>query len=275
MNLLNDPRNRGITTLVCFHDLLGFGDMLASSGGSLDSAVGEIAYRRIVGLQRSITDVKDSFPPGTRFFHFNDTVAAYLDVPNVLIQSAHTDAGIAAMPPSRDDYLTVLHFMGAAAQLHQVSIQREENERIGPAGRTFVVLGKRWHLLSLQVPDVIDVPELEANLAFSEAYIADASGSRSGFNHSNLSRMYINDLLQLLLFLASVSLHKDEIGWLHAISHGDDKFPQNIYSNPNQAIIVDTFHRKREYFSVLAHYVAKIPRALDRAKQHPSSETGQ
>jgi hypothetical protein len=266
MNLLNDPRNRGITTLVCFHDLLGFGDLLASSGGSLDSAVGEIAYQRIVGLQRSITDVKDDFPSATQFFHFNDTVTAYLDVPTVSIRASHTDAGVAATSPNRDEYLTVLQFLSASARLHQKSIEREENGRIGPAGRTFVVIGKRWHVEPLSSPGVIDVPQLEANLAFAEAYAADSIGSRAGFTHSNLGRMYINDHLQFLLFLSSVGLTREDMGWLETISSPPEPFPQNIYTKPVQPITVDTFHRKREYFSVRAHHVANISRALARAK---------
>jgi hypothetical protein len=79
MPAMNMTGNIGITTLVGFHDLLGYGDMIAASSGTLGSAVGEIAYRRILGLQRSVAEVRHCFPDGTRFFHINDTVTAYLD----------------------------------------------------------------------------------------------------------------------------------------------------------------------------------------------------
>ncbi|HKE41590.1 MAG TPA: hypothetical protein VKG21_17270 [Casimicrobiaceae bacterium] len=83
---------KGITTIVCLHDLLGYGDMVAASSGTLDSAVGEVAYKRILGLQRSVGEVLQTFPEETRFFHFNDTVTAYLDI-DFNIQWNYTDPG--------------------------------------------------------------------------------------------------------------------------------------------------------------------------------------
>ena len=268
VTLLNDPRNTAITTLVCYHDLLGFGDLLSAAGGALDTAVGEIAYRRITGLQQSVVEVKDRFPAGTQFFHFNDTVTAYRDI-DISIRSSHTDSGgIAAQPMSHESCLTLLRFIGAAAYLHHRSISREENERTGPAGRTFVVLGKRWHIPSPGLSDVADIPNLEANIAFAEAYLADASGSRSGFTHGNLNRLYVNDHIWMLLYIASVSLGPAEKNALSELGLRDKPFPHNLVATDAKSVIVETFHRPREYHSLMSHHARDIAEALDRGSQN-------
>lgn len=134
------------STLVAFHDLLGFGDLLSASGGTLDSAAGAIAYRRILGLRHTLEYVRHRFPATTRFFHFNDTVTAYLDIV-ADIDAMLTDAtGLSSGIVTREENLKAIAFLDASAALHHQCIVREEHDRTGPAGRTFVVLGKRWDI---------------------------------------------------------------------------------------------------------------------------------
>jgi hypothetical protein len=126
---------------------------------------------------------------------------------DINISWSHTDPsgiGIAGFT-ARTEYLKVLHFVSGCATLHQRSIQREEKEGLGPAGRTFVVLGKRWALDQSPPENVFDIPVLQANLAFAEAYLADSRGSRSGFNRRSYDRLYINDYVHAILLSAAAS----------------------------------------------------------------------
>jgi hypothetical protein len=302
MSAMNMTGNTGITTLVGFHDLLGYGDMVAASSGTLESAVGEIAYKRILGLQRSVAGVRDCFPDGTRFFHMNDTVTAYLDVA-INIVWGHTDPsgiGIAGFT-ARTEYLKVLHFVSGCATLHQRSIQREERERLGPAGRTFVVMGKRWALDQSATENVLNIPELQANLAFAEAYLADSAGSRGGFNQRSHDRLYINDYVHMILQIAAASpvtlpeppepsgpgakewaealrelkrqqqlpLTDEERNSLNQLGIRRSRFPNNIFVPDTSPINIEIFHRKRTFYSLMAHHAWDIGRALALTKVSP------
>jgi hypothetical protein len=171
--VVGDPRDKAKRTIVAFHDLLGFGEMVAASGGTFDSAVGAVAFARIKSLRESIDSVHGQFPAGTTFFHFNDTLTAHLDV-DIEIGSSHTDStGIGMAPPKRHEVLKTIRMLGAAATLHQRSIATEDADRIGAAGRTFVVMGKRWELGTGPSGPVMEIPHLQANLAFAEAHLAE------------------------------------------------------------------------------------------------------
>jgi hypothetical protein len=254
---------RGHVTLVGFHDLLGFGELLASSGGTLDSAVGELAYRRIVALRASVAEVEQAFPIGTMFFHFNDTVTAYLDV-DVQITSSHTDpAGIGGAPISPSEGARILHFISGCANLHQRCIGREEEERIGPAGRTFVVLGRRWELDPSPSGQVFEIPPLQANLAFAEAYLADSAGSNVGFSHRSYYRMYVNDYTWFILNTVSTALTPQQQLRLGALGAKERPFPDNLCSPNASPISVDIFHRRRTFYSLMSHHTCKVFGALE------------
>jgi hypothetical protein len=262
MPILGDKRNTALTTLVGFHDLLGFGDLLSASGGTLDSAVGQLAYKRVLGLRQSVAEIKDEFPAGTHFFHFNDTVTAYLDI-EIDIASSHTDpGGIAAFPVHQSEYEKVLRFVSGCASLHQRSIAREDEERLGPAGRTFVVLGKRWDLGSTDSEQVFEVPPLHANLAFAEAYAADASGAKHGFSHRTFSRLYVNDYVWFVLVAGHNTLSEDQQKRLSALGDPDKAFPENFCSRDAKPITLEVFHRQRIFRSLMSHHACDIRGAL-------------
>ena len=65
MSAIGDPRDKAKTCILMFHDLLGFGNLISSSCGTLDSSVGEIAYQRILNLKQSVSSVKTYFPDNT------------------------------------------------------------------------------------------------------------------------------------------------------------------------------------------------------------------
>jgi len=152
--------------------------------------------------------------------------------------------------------------VSGCASLHLSSIQREDWERLGPAGRTFVVLGKRWALDSQSSPQVVDVPPLQANIAFAEAYIADGLGSRAGFNHRHYYRFYVNDYTWLMLQLSTGPLIEDERQKLHELGAGGLRFPDNIRTSIAEPITVEIFHRKRKFYSLLAPSVRNIATAI-------------
>jgi len=263
VSILGDQRDKARSTLVGFHDLLGFGELLAASGGTLDSAVGELAYRRVLGLRQSVTDIENLFPKGTMFFHFNDTVTAYLDV-EIEIGSSHTDpGGIAAIPIERPEYEKILKFVSGCANLHQRSIGREEDERLGPAGRTFVVLGKRWDLGKARSDRVFEVPPLQANLAFAEAYAADQAGSRYGFSHRTYYRMYLNDYVWFVLRAAHHTLSPEQQSRLAELGSRTKNFPYNLSFPDAKPIALEIFHRLRTFHSVMSHHTCDITKALD------------
>jgi hypothetical protein len=263
MAILGDGRDKARSTLVGLHDLLGFGELLAASGGTLDSAVGELAFRRVLGLRRSVTDIENQFPKGTMFFHFNDTVTAYLDV-DVEIGSSHTDpSGIAAIPIKGSEYKKILNFVSGCANLHQRSIGREENERLGPAGRTFVVLGKRWDLGKVESDHVFEIPPLQANLAFAEAYSADQAGSKHGFSHRTYYRIYLNDYVWFALCAGFHTLTADQQSRLAELGMQKPNFPSNLCSPDAKPISLEIFHRQRTFHSVMSHHTCDITKALD------------
>jgi hypothetical protein len=264
MALLLDKRDKARSTLVGFHDLLGFGELLASSGGTLDSAVGELAYRRILELRRSVTDIEQLFPRGTMFFHFNDTVTAYLDV-DIEVGSSHTDpGGIAAIPIGRAEYMKICNFVSGCANLHQRSIAREEEERLGPAGRTFAVLGKRWDLGNVQSHRVFEVPPLQANLAFAEAYAADQAGSKKGFSHRTHHRVYLNDYLWFVLCAGHQTLSPEQQSRLAELGSQSKDFPFNLSSPDAKPVPIEIFHRLRSFHSVMSHHACNIAAALEK-----------
>ncbi|MCK5268243.1 MAG: hypothetical protein KAR07_08750, partial [Spirochaetes bacterium] len=183
-----------ITTMVCYHDLLGFGNMVSVSGGTLDSLVGKIAHQRVNILRETISEVKSDFPSETVFFQMNDTAIAVCDI-DINISSMFVDSkSIGFQVPPHNEIKKALKFVCGSAKLHHRTIEKENNSQIGPAGRSFVVLGSRWPIDKYE-DSVIDVPELQANLAFSEAYIADSIGSQAGFIARSFDSLYINDLM--------------------------------------------------------------------------------
>lgn len=262
MAILRDRRNKAQSTLVGFHDLLGFGELLSSSGGTLDSAVGDLAYRRIVELRESVTDMEKLFPKRTMFFHFNDTVTAYLDV-DIEISSSHTDpSGIAALPIGRSSYLKLLQFIGGCASLHQRSIAREDEQRIGPAGRTFVVLGKRWNLGKAKSKRIFEVPPLHANLAFAEAYLADHGGSKAGLFHRSYDRLYLNDHVWFSLIAGHRRLRAKELSSLGSLGTQSQEFPFNLCRPNINPVTIEIFHRQRTFHSVMSQHACRIANVL-------------
>jgi hypothetical protein len=258
VSVVGDPRDKATTTLVGFHDLLGFGDLLASSGGTLDSAVGEIAYGRILALRRSLHSVRHHFPPGSTIFHFNDSAAAVLDV-SVDIGSSHTDpSGIGSLPLDRDPCMDVLRFVGACASLHQSVIREEEEGRLGPAGRTFVNLGKRWKIEEDVAPEITEISDLQANLSFAEAYIANSLGSAKGFGNRSYANLYINDFLWHVLNSSRITLSPGQLESLSLLGSKDRRFPDNLLSIDVSPIRVRIFHRQRTFYSLMSHHTCDI-----------------
>jgi hypothetical protein len=266
-------RPQARSTLVAFHDLLGFGDLLSASGGTLDSAAGAIAYQRIIGLRRTLEDVRPRFPATTRFFHFNDTVTAYLDI-DAAIGSMHTDAtGMHSSLVTREETLKAIAFLDASAALHHTSIIREERDRIGPAGRTFVVLGKRWDIEAQSAEEVSEPALLQANIAFAEAYHADRAGSSAGFSHRSYERLYVNDLLYFLLSVSGLSLFPAEKAALDKLGdksqHG---FPHNLTQPDSRPVVVSIFHRPRSFYNLMSHHAVDIRAALDSVQAQALAE---
>lgn len=249
-----------ITTMVCFHDLLGFGDMVSVSGGTFDSAVGAIAHKRISLLRQSISHVSAEFPQGTRLFQMNDSAIAVCDI-DFEIGSMHIDSGsISASHPSREVALKALKFLGASACLHHKTVQVEHDLKIGPAGRTFVVLGKRWPIPEVS-DTVFDVQELQANLAFSEAHIADSMGSKYGFSGRAWDLLFVNDYMWFLMMVSGMSI-PDIAPSLSALGKQGESFPKNLIADGTAKIEAEIFHRKRTFFSLLSHHAIDINKHL-------------
>lgn len=245
-----------ITTMVCFHDLLGFGEMVSVSGGTFTSKVGEIAHQRISLLRQTVSDVSREFPTGTRLFQMNDSAIAVCDL-ELDINSMHVDAEhIACDIPKRETAVKALNFLGASAKLHHKTIQCEQNHTIGPAGRTFVVIGKRWPIPTLN-DSIVDVPELQANLAFAEAHTADSMGSKHGFGNGVFDNFYVNDYMWFLL-MGGVASWQDIMGNLAGLGNKDLPFPQNLRPVGSTPIVVNIFHRKRSFFSLMSHHAIDI-----------------
>lgn len=259
------PTNE-ITTMVCFHDLLGFGDMVSVSGGTFASAVGEIAHKRINMLRETVSEVASEFPEGTVLFQMNDSAVAVCDL-DFDIGSMHIDAAsIRSKVASKDVTLKALHFVCASAKLHHRTIQKEHDGKIGPAGRSFVVLGKRWPVDSHN-DKVTDVPELQANLAFSEAYMADSLGAKAGFSNRAWDSIYINDLMWFLMSTATLSLLGRGASLSENLVGGKNgSFPENLRAPNSLAIETMIFHRKRTFHSVMSHHAIDISKVLTQGE---------
>ncbi|EAQ64100.1 hypothetical protein MED121_21061 [Marinomonas sp. MED121] len=252
-----------ITTMVCFHDLLGFGNMVSVSGGTLSSAVGEIAHKRIGMLRETVNEISNDFPDGTKLFQMNDSAIAVCDL-DYNIGSMHIDSGsIVSQPPPAEVAKKALEFVCASSKLHQRTIQKESESKIGPAGRSFIVLGKRWPVKQFD-DQVTDVPELQANLAYSEAYAADTAGSKLGFGGRAWDSIYINDMMWFLMSISKTVI-PNEINNLNAnlsCSPGVE-FPQKIIApKNNKPIEIDIFHRKRTFHCVMSHHAIGISDAM-------------
>lgn len=250
-----------ITTMVCFHDLLGFGDMVSVSGGTFNSAVGQIAHARIGMLRETVGEVASEFPAGTVFFQMNDSAVAVCDL-DIQIGAMHVDsASIYVATPSEEAALKALKFVCASAKLHHRTIQKEHEGRFGPAGRSFVVLGKRWPINSYSGL-VADVPELQANLAFSEAYIADSLGAKAGFGGRTWDNIYLNDFMWQLMRIVG---HSPKFGNLlskNLLGGAWGAFPENILAPDTVEIETTIFHRKRTFHSIMSHHAIDISKAL-------------
>jgi hypothetical protein len=266
MAIKRKPRDKATTTIVGFHDLLGFGALLSASGGTLDSAAGAIAYNRILGLRKSLDSVYAQFPKGTLFFHFNDTLTACLDV-DIDIGSAHTDASFVSMAkPERNEALKVIRFIAASATLHRQIVVHEEDERLGPAGRTFVVMGKRWQIDVPHRAQISEPPMLQANLAFAEAYHADKAGSAAGFTHRMLERFYVNDLVYFLLEFSGEFLLPREKAELDRFGTIGRPFPYSLRTQGADEIEVTIFHRPRKFYSLMSDHVRNMEPILAHAR---------
>ncbi|WP_392537858.1 hypothetical protein [Legionella sp. 227] len=255
--------SKEITTIVCFHDLLGFGDMLSVSGGNLNSAVGKIAHKRIDTLRETLGKVKNNFPPDATFFQINDSATVVCDI-NFEINSMHIDpASIGSQIPLESTVLKVLKFICGAANLHQLTLNNDHDNQVGPGGRTFIVIGKRWPITDYK-DEIIDIPALQTNLAFAEAYIADSMGSKIGFNRNAWENIYINDFTEFLLKTAKIAIPPKKLEHLNKL-HPTTPFPENILT-PNAPVIeIPIFHRRRKFFSILSHYAKDINTMINNA----------
>lgn len=260
MTKMERGENEGKTCLVMHHDLLGFGNLISASAGTLDSAVGRIAYQRIVNLRNVYNALKNNFPVNTHMIHFNDSVCAVIDV-ECNIKPSVTD------PSSFQDYLIstetfsiIIDFLSSAATLHQKIIHSEEDGKLGPGGRTIVVMGKRWDIVEDDV-DSNGVQFLQANLAFSEAYLADSLGSQVGLNNRCYYNLYINDYLWHSLRFAQYDpsrVHELAVNRLQQFGVSGLPFPENLRSPDIAPSTLTLFHRKRQFFSLMSHHVCNL-----------------
>ena len=254
-------RDEAQTTLVCFHDLLGFGEMVALSGGSLDSAVGDLCRKRIEGLRKNIGKAESEFPLGTKLFQMNDSAVAVCDIDHYISRMHLHKQGVASNKPDKSVFLKTVQFLVASAEMHMRTEFGEEQTRIGPAGRTIVVAGHRWPITLDETDNVEDVPELQANLAFSEAYLVDSQGSSIGLN--GLS-MYMNDLMYWLLKLGSDQSPEIAAALASSVDVRGMKFPELTQFAQGPNVNATVFHRKVEYRQLHSHVVARLRGALDQ-----------
>ena len=268
-----------ISTLVMFHDLLGFGSALSASGGRFDSAMGNVAFQRIIKLRQTLESNTHRFPEKTEFFHYNDAVVAIIDAQaNVTAEHISPSSQSVSIDPL--GYFELLKFVGAASTIHDETRKLENQEKLGPGGRTFVILGKRWNLPPTDNNTIQKVDKLHANLAFAEAYAADNSGKSGGFDHPRHSSMYINDHIDTAFSMLAAkrqifrSHRQDlidpimkansetcELFWpaLDELIPGTKpKFPENICLKEHEPAKLEIFHRSRVFKSVTAHYARKL-----------------
>ena len=249
------------TTLVCFHDLLGFGEMVALSGGSLDSAVGELCKKRIELLRKNVGAAELEFPEGTKLFQMNDSAVAVCDIDHYISRMHLQKQGVSSNKPSRENFIKAAKFLVASAEMHMRTEFEEERTRIGPAGRTIVVAGHRWPINLEKKGDVADVPELQANLAFSEAYLVDSQGSSIGLR--GLS-MYMNDLMYWLLKLGSEQSPDVAQKLAVSVDVGGIPFPELTQFAQGPNIFAQVFHRKIEYRELHSHVISRLRGELNR-----------
>lgn len=257
---------KGKTTIVAYSDLLGFGNMIGSSSGTLDSAVGEVALKRIEGLREALFTSSALFPDGTKFFHLNDLALATFDVDVVLETDIINSEAIYSHAISRQNWISVLKFVSASASLHEAIITIESKNRIGPASRTFVVIGQRWEIDSSRDHSSIShIPEFQGNMALAEAYQADSLGSKSGFEGIPCDRFYLNDLawhaVRSGIFPFNIVVREEELKRLNLIGIREKEFPFNL--KRRDPIEVSIFHRKRRFFPVISNHACKIYSCLD------------
>lgn len=247
------------TTLVCFHDLLGFGEMVSLSGGSLDSAVGELCKKRISSLRQNIGKMEGEFPVGTKLFQMNDSAIAVCDIDHYIGRMHLHKSGIKSNKPSKSAFLRVCQFLVASSKLHMSTEFTEEHTRIGPAGRTIVVAGHRWPIDNDENDSVTDVPELQANLAFSEAYLMDAQGAKVGLKGMS---MYINDLYFWLLKLGAEGNPEIAKELISSPDITNSPFPAWINYAMGSDIKTTIFHREVEYKPVHSHMVSRMDKIV-------------
>ncbi|HNP52528.1 MAG TPA: hypothetical protein PKJ85_12150 [Nitrosomonas nitrosa] len=240
--------------------MLGFGQMISVSGGTLDSAIGSIALKRIDLLRNSIGNASIDFPAGTKIFHLNDSAIAVLDV-DLPVQSMHADSQSIIHPPilDVDEVISTLRFLGASAKLHQETINAEHDNKIGPSGRTFVVLGNRWKI-EARSDGVEDVNELQANLAFAEAYQADVLGNKVGFGGRCWDSLFVNDLLWSTM---SVGLHQrhdicEQILQHLSANKEETHWPKRLLVQKKNPIEVDIFNRRRVFYALMSHHTISL-----------------
>lgn len=262
----------GKTTLVCFHDLLGYGNMVSVSGGTLDSAIGKIARQRINMLRKTMHEIKNEFPEGTAFFQMNDSAVAVYDI-DINFNLGHIDSGNYGIDNLfNEKAIFLLKFICGSAMLHDQMRLKEEKEKTGPAGRTFVVLGKRWDTDTYEDDKITDVPMLQANLAFAEAYKADMEGTKAGFNQLASRNIYINELIYLALMGMNrpLSSHippevrtKFSIPGIASLNHHSlGSFPHYILTRDVKPVELPIFHRNRKFYSIMSHHAVKINELL-------------
>jgi hypothetical protein len=248
------------TTLVCFHDLLGFGEMVALSGGSLDSAVGELCLRRIEALRKNVGIAEPEFPSGTKLFQMNDSAVAVCDIDHYISRNHLQKPGVSSNKPDREIFIKVVQFLIASAEMHTRTEFEEERTRIGPAGRTIVVAGHRWPISLAQSDKVADVPELQANLAFSEAYLVDSQGSSIGLK--GLS-MYMNDLMYWLLKLGSEQSPDIASKLSNSVDVRGMPFPDLTQFGQGPSVTATIFHKKVEYLELHSHVIARLRNSIN------------
>lgn len=254
--MITEENKTSKTCVVMFHDLLGFGNMVSSSCGTLDSAVGEIAYDRISNLANSVKHVDPTFPTGTHVIHFNDSVIASIDLDITIGSQLIDPSGIASQPINVDELTKALNFLGASARLHQKTLASEEENKFGPGGRTVIAVGKRW-LVTDESSSVLN--QFQANLAFAEAYLAESIGSKGGLNKRCFYNLYVNDYMWHIMSL--VRFHSPAIAdELDKYGMRDVKFPECMRptDDKNNVLEIEIFHRKRKYYSLMSHHTCDI-----------------
>jgi hypothetical protein len=104
----------------------------------------------------------------------------------------------------------------------------------------------------------LEIPPLQANLAFAEAYLADEMGSAAGFDHRSFYRVYLNDHVWFVLSTAQLSLRPGEQSKLASLGLAKHSFPTNLMPEDVNPIQVRIFHRKRTFYPVMSHHACDI-----------------